>query len=85
MNKWEMKQFLDDQGVEENVVYEMTDTGIGDLLGVEDTIQGWAVYYSERGRKEVLGLYPDEDLACRALLDKVSQRMMEDFGKVVVF
>lgn len=85
MNKWEMKQILDANGVEENVVYEMTDTGIGDLLGVEDTIQGWAVYYSERGRKDVLGLYPDENSACRALLDKVAQRMREDFGRVIVF
>jgi hypothetical protein len=50
MNKSEMKEILTRNGVEENVVYEMTDTNIGDLLGVEETIQGWVVYYSEHGK-----------------------------------
>lgn len=85
MNKSEMKEILTRNGVEENVVYEMTDTNIGDLLGVEETIQGWVVYYSEHGKKQLLQVCDSEDSACRAMLQKVSQRMREDYGKDLDF
>ncbi|MCF3947607.1 hypothetical protein AiwAL_11730 [Acidiphilium sp. AL] len=85
MNKNDMKKILEKNGIKENVVYEITDTNIGDLFGVEETIQGWSVYYSERGKKQILATFDNEDSACRAMLQKVSQRMMEDYGEEVDF
>jgi hypothetical protein len=85
MNKQDMKKILEENGIKENVIYEMQDTNIGDLLGVEETIQGWTVYYSERGKKDILEIFDNEDSACRAMLQKVSQRMLEDYGEIVDF
>ena len=47
-------------------------------LGEDYTIlhgpDGWEVFYNERGNKNMLEVYPTEDAACRALL----QRVLED-------
>ncbi len=85
MNRNDMKTILKKNGIEENFVYEMTDTNIGDLLGIEETIQGWSVYYSERGKKQILAIFDDEDSACRMMLQKIAQSMMEDYGKIIDF
>lgn len=85
MNKNDMKKILDKNGVKENFVYEITNTNIGDFLGVEETIQGWSVYYSERGKKQSLEIFDNEDSACKAMLRKVSQRMLEDYGEHIDF
>jgi len=54
--------------------------GTGECYGLEATASGWQVYYSERGGKSLLGAYPDEDAACRALIGHV-EGMMRQHGR----
>lgn len=80
MKKSNLKEIFDRNSVPENVIYELEDTNVGDVLGIEETIQGWTVYYSEHGQKFILDTFPSEDAACRDFLNKVGQRMREDYG-----
>ncbi len=61
--------------------FYVTDGGLGagECVGLEQTAEGWSIYYSERGRKSPLERCPDEDSACRALLRHVD-RMMRQAG-----
>ncbi len=54
--------------------------GTGECFGLEATASGWQVYYSERGGKSPLDLYPEEDAACRAMIGHVD-RMMRGAGR----
>jgi len=81
MNKQELKDIFDRNSVPKNVIYELEDTNIGDLLGIDETIAGWRLYYSERGHKNTLEYFETEDEACRALLAEVDRRLRKDFGR----
>jgi hypothetical protein len=62
--------------------FYVTDGGLGagECVGIEWTSAGWAVYYSERGRKSPLEICPDEDAACLAMMRHLD-RMMRQAGK----
>lgn len=59
--------------------FYVTDGGLGsgECVGIEPVPDGWAIYYSERGRKSKLEHWPDEDTACRALLRHIDRMMCE--------
>jgi len=84
MNKRELKEIFDRNNVPENVMYELEDTNIGDLLGIEQTIAGWRLYYSERGHKDTLEHFETEDEACKALLKEVSRQMKEQYDLDII-
>jgi hypothetical protein len=80
MNRQELKEIFVRNSVPKNVIYELKDTNIGDLLGIDETIAGWRLYYSERGHKNTLEYFETEDEACRALLREVSRQMKKQFN-----
>lgn len=61
--------------------YVFGDLGSGDCFGIEETVAGWQIYYSERGRKSPFGQFESEDAACRALLAEVDRRLREEFAR----
>jgi hypothetical protein len=60
--------------------YRFGGLGSGDCFGIEETIVGWELYYSERGKRYVLGRFETEDEACHALLAEVERRMRDEQG-----
>ncbi len=54
--------------------------GTGECFGLEADASGWQIYYSERGGKSPLGVYPDEDAACRAMIRHL-EGMMRQHGR----
>lgn len=51
--------------------------GDGECVGIEQTADGWRLYYSERGQKSPLGSYGTEDAACRAMVARVDAMLRE--------
>ena len=58
--------------------------GPGECYGLERLDDSWAVYYSERGHKNVLDRVPSEDAACRRLLKYIDDVMRHQFGRSVL-
>jgi hypothetical protein len=80
MNLRELESRLRNAGVPDG--FYVTDGGLGggECVGIEPIGGGWRIYYSERGRKSPLDLYPDEDSACRGMLRHMD-RMMRESGR----
>ena len=57
--------------------------GAGECYGIERADGGWIVFYSERGRKNVLDRAPTEDAACRLLIGYINESMQHRFGRTI--
>jgi hypothetical protein len=57
--------------------------GPGECYGIERADGGWEVYYSERGRKNVLNQAPTEDAACRLMIGYINESMQHRFGRTI--
>jgi hypothetical protein len=67
MTRDRLKQALDDQAIDPRA-YTLFG-GHPSEVYVLDRRTAWVVYYSERGLESGLRSFPNEDLACRHLLD----------------
>ncbi|HYS49833.1 MAG TPA: hypothetical protein VEM36_13770 [Xanthobacteraceae bacterium] len=57
--------------------------GPGECYGIEKSDGGWVVYYSERGKKNVLDRVSGEDAACRLMLKYINDAMQHQFGRSI--
>jgi hypothetical protein len=80
MNIDEIKAIFHKNSVPDHY-YVFAGVGSGDCFGIEKTVAGWQIYYSERGRKSVFGKFDSEDEACRALMAEVDRRLRREFGR----
>ncbi len=75
-----MKIFFKDNNVPDSY-YVIDGLGSGEVDGIGIINEKWALYYSERGEKNDIKYFDNEEEACLALIDEVSLRMEEELGK----
>lgn len=63
--------------------YVVDGVGGGECYGIGIIDQKWTVYYSERGKRNVLHQFESEEAACLELLRYVSKMMLDDFGRTI--
>jgi hypothetical protein len=68
MTRDRLKQVLNDEAVDPRA-YELFGGHPSESFVLDDRGAGWVVYYSERGLESGLRSFPNEDLACRHLLE----------------
>jgi hypothetical protein len=82
MTVQEMIQFFRKNHVPDDL-YLLGNLGPGEKYGIEESIAGWLIYYSERGEKERLHLMQDEDAACRKFIDYIAKVWHRKSGKAL--
>ena len=65
-----LAEHLDALGVRKGT-YSLSGALLDDALGIVRRPEGWIVYYSERGREDVLAVHEDETSACTDLLARL--------------
>jgi len=75
-----MKLFFQKNHVPDDF-YVIDGLGSGEVDGIGMINGRWASYYSERGEKSDIQYFNSEEEACLALVDEVSSRVEEEFGK----
>lgn len=68
----ELKFKLDELGISPSA-YHLYGPGSDDEYCIEHGPKGWTVYYHERGGKDIIGFYDDEEEACNIFLKKIVQ------------
>ena len=79
----EMGALFRRNGVPEDYYVLDGSLGPGECYGIEKTGDGWAVYYSERGGKNVLDRVSGEDAACPLMVGYINTSMRHRFGRVI--
>ena len=70
MNRDQLRAALDELGVDPRT-YRLSSSAESDVLVLERSKGGWAVFYSERGNRNDERWFPDEAHACANLLERV--------------
>jgi hypothetical protein len=80
MNIQQMTKLFEANGVPKSY-YTIGELGMGECLGIEKLGDQWHIYYSERGKKTTQAMFPDEDSACRFMIELVDERMVDELGR----
>jgi hypothetical protein len=68
----DLKVKLDKLGISSNA-YHLYGPGSGDEYCIEHGPKGWIIYYHERGNKDIIGIYDNEEEACEFFLKTISK------------
>jgi hypothetical protein len=83
MTRDELRALLRLHGVPERYYVLDGSLGAGECYGLARDRDGWVVYYSERGRRNVLDRVAAEDAACRLMLGYINESMRHRFGRAI--
>jgi hypothetical protein len=70
MDRNALKEFLDRENVDPRS-YALDSPNPDEQYSLQQTSDGWTVYYAERGLRREERVYDNEGDACRDLLDRV--------------
>jgi len=78
MDKKELKKYLLEKNVPE-IIYSLEGGLPSEKYCIEENNEIWHVYYSERGIKQSIGYFDDEESACNRLLLEIQNETGIDF------